>query len=449
MASLPKKACNFACENLETPDMKRIFLLLAILFCAGATVPSFAQTDKIPYNPDALNSNEYPTQICDSLSDSTIVQSLPLPERFRIRMDSLIENTEMCKVSQAGILFYDITDDTILYDYGSRQVMRPASVMKTMTAITALDRLGVNYEYKTRLYCKGEIKDSVLLGDLYIVAGYDPRFDSDDMQAFVKAIEAEGIRAIGGNIYADVSIKDTLSLGRGWIWHWKYDEIPTLPLLYNSKPCFMEKFMEALDADSIAHPFSYACTELPKDSIKLLSTRTHTIDEILLQMLKDSDNQYAESLFWQLAALDGKAYPSYEHGAKYVEDHIRRNLHLNPHDYTIADGSGLSVYDCLSPQLIVENLLFAWRNPKIYNHFYPCLPVGGEDGTLAKRMKNEYTIGNIHAKTGSVARVITLAGYCRTYEGHDIVFALMHNGISSDNRTRNWDDEALRLLTAP
>ncbi len=386
------------------------------------------------------------TYVSDSITQDTI-PPISWLERFQCGADSMIQNDDICQTSQVGIYFYDLTADSVIYDYGSRQMMRPASVMKTLTAVTALHYLGGNYQYKTRLYYKGDIQDSVLNGDIYVLAGYDPCFNGRDMLAFCDAIKNAGIDSINGHIYADVSFKDTTSLGFGWLWNWQDDERPISPLLFDADDCFMDKFFELMDSNGIKHPLSYSKTMLPKDSVLLISEREHTIDEVLLRMLKESHNQYAESLFYQLGAQDNVEYPSYQHSAKYVLRFIKEELGEDDDLYNVSDGSGLSVYDCVSPRLIVKLLCYVYKHENIYRHFYPCLPIGGEDGTLSVRMKSPSLKGNVHAKTGSVKRVVTLAGYCTAPNGNEIAFAIFHNGIYSPRITRQWDDNLIELLT--
>lgn len=359
----------------------------------------------------------------------------------------MIQNSQICKTSQTGIYFYDLTSDSALFDYGSLQMMRPASVMKIITAVAALHKLGGKYKYHTELLCNGTVTDSTLNGDLYIKAGYDPCFGGSDMLAFIDALKNNGIKSINGKIITDISLKDTTRLGHGWLWNWEKDERPLTPLLFNSYNTFMEKFFDSMDFNGISHPASYETGIVPENNTISLCQRYHTIDEVLLHMLKQSDNQYAESLFFQLGALDKHPYATYRHSAQHILDFIQNELKEDPDLYSIYDGSGLSVYDCVSPKLIVKLLRYSYTHKNIHNHFYPSLPIGGEDGTLAHRMKTPSLIGNVHAKTGSVRRVVTLAGYCTAPDGHDIAFAIFHNGIYSSRQARNWDDHLLELLT--
>ena len=99
----------------------------------------------------------------------------------------------MFESTQLGMLVYDLTADSALYAHGAKQTLRPASTMKLLTAITALDRLGSNYQFRTTLYYQGEIANRTLNGGLYCVGGMDPLFDEVDMKAFVDRLHQMGI----------------------------------------------------------------------------------------------------------------------------------------------------------------------------------------------------------------------------------------------------------------
>ena len=57
-------------------------------------------------------------------------------------------------------MVWDLTDDVPVYQFRERLHLRPASTMKCVTSIATLDKLGADYDFKTRLYYTGEIDDS-------------------------------------------------------------------------------------------------------------------------------------------------------------------------------------------------------------------------------------------------------------------------------------------------
>ena len=420
------------------------------ILIAGSLSPLFLTATKQLPSPAATA----PTALFatdDSLStDSLTLDSLsadslqrPWPLWLSDGLDSLLQD-DIFERTQLGLYVYDLTADSALYRHGHRQLLRPASVEKLVTSISALHFLGGGFQFLTRLYTNGCQTDTVFTGDLYLKGGFDPRFSYDDMSALVEALHTTGIRRIEGRIFTDLSIKDTLKWGEGWCWD--DDEIMLKPLLYSGEDCFMEKFFEQLDEAGIAHPTEYAEKMIPADSTVMLVERNHTIDQILMRLLKESDNNYAESLFYQMGILDGATYPSARAAAKKIGTLIS-DLGLNPNDYYIADGSGLSLYNYVTPELIVSLLRYAWQRDNIFEHLYPALPIAGEDGTLEKRMRNSSAHYNVHAKTGTVRSVSTLAGYATASNDHLLAFCIMNQGIRTTSIGHRFQDKVCKLLT--
>lgn len=142
--------------------------------------------------------------LVDSLAADTLAQKLPWPESVKVGIDKLLES-KMFETSQVGLMVWDLSADSCIYQRNERQLMRPASTMKLLTAITALDKLGGSYQFKTTLKYTGTIENGVLTGNVYCIGGMDPRFNSDDMSAFVNSLKDMGVDTIRGSIYADHS----------------------------------------------------------------------------------------------------------------------------------------------------------------------------------------------------------------------------------------------------
>ena len=378
----------------------------------------------------------------DSMSvDSDSVATLPWPQTLQADIDTLILSSSLLNISEVGIMVYDLTTDSTLYTYNHRHTLRPASNMKLVTAIAALDRLGGGHQFQTSLYYTGDLDSCTLRGDLYCVGGMDPRFNADDLNAFVEQVKGLGIDTIRGRIVADKSMKDEDLLGSGWCWD---DDNPTLsPLLISRKDNFTERYANALQKAGVFVDVSLTEGKLPNGA-KKLCTRFHTMDQILMKMMKDSDNLYAESMFYQLGASSGK--PATMKKARAIINKLIDRLGLPSSAYNIADGSGLSLYNYLSPELEVALLKYAWKNSEIRIHLYPSLPIAGQDGTLSKRMQRTAAAGNVHAKTGTLKGVTTLAGYCTAKNGHVLCFAIMNQGVLQTTRGRDFQDKICALM---
>ena len=379
-------------------------------------------------------------------ADTLVRDSLSLkwPQSAVHGIDRLLE-ADMFQTSQVGLMVYDLTADSVIYRHNERQMMRPASTMKLLTAIAAIDRLGGSYQTKTELCYTGHIANRTLEGDIYCVGGMDPLFNADDMSAFVESIRKMGVDTIRGHLYADKSMKDYDLLGEGWCWD---DANPVLtPLIYGRKDQFMERFERELRESGLVVQ-AFASTAVKPDTAFCICARYHTIDQILMRMMKESDNLYAESLFYQLAASGGARPASARHARQYIRRLIDK-VGLHGQRYRIADGSGLSLYNYVTAELEVRLLRYAYRYQNIYIHLLPSLPKAGVDGTLEKRMHGTFTKDNVKAKTGTLTGVISLAGYCTAANGHQLCFAILNQGVMRASDARHFQDRVCEVLCNP
>lgn len=403
-----------------------ICLLLPIL--AEASIPSLRTDSILP--EDSVQT--------DTIADR-IDTSNPLPQRIQELLDNDIFDR-----TQVGIYVYDLTADTLVFTHNEQQCMRPASNEKLMTAITALNDLGVLYEYRTRLYTTSipADSDSIFTGHIYIRAGYDPLLDGDDLRAFAQSLKEHRIFRLQQPIVLDLSMKDDKRLG--WGWCWDDDEVPTTPLLYRNDDKFTDNLRRIFREEGIDWDGTVTEDTTP-NTATLLLTRTHNIDQVLLPMMKKSNNSMAESLFYQLAAQKGKSRAGRKQAVAHYNTLIR-HIGLDPTHYQIADGSGLSLYNYLSPELLGRMLRYAYNDDDIYRHLLPSLPIAGEDGTLRKRMRGSAAQGNVRAKTGTVEGVSTLSGYLTTATGNLLCFSIMNQGIRHTSTGRNFQDRVCKAL---
>jgi D-alanyl-D-alanine carboxypeptidase/D-alanyl-D-alanine-endopeptidase (penicillin-binding protein 4) len=376
----------------------------------------------------------------DTTQVDTAEVALPWPQNIQARLDSLTKD-RMFNSTQLGLMVYDLTDDSTLYRFNARQTMRPASTMKLLTSISALDHLGARYEFRTSLYYTGSVKDSVLTGDLYCVGGMDPLFDTSDMKAFAESVKALGIHTLRGKIVEVRGFKDSDLLGEGWCWD---DDNPTLsPLLIDKKDEFASRLAQMLDKDSIFVDGPSTTGTLPKSAL-LLCSRSHQLVDVLEPMMKNSDNLYAESMFYQLGAATGASPAKASHGRQMILKTLK-NAGVTG-QYKIADGSGLSLYNYVTPELLAKLLIYAYRKSGIIRYLYVSLPIAGEDGTLKKRMKDSPAHLNVRAKTGTVTGVSSLAGYALAANNHMLVFSIINQGIMKADDGRNFQDKVCKAL---
>ena len=423
---------------------------------ASCSSVSHIAADRLAAHPSALYLSG---QSVDSISPDTLPEALEdvsdvdAPKESSIPLDStseaivaglksLISSTEIFNRTQLGLYVYDLTTDAPLFAQGEQQQLRPASCEKILTAAAGLHALGTDYKYTTTLSIDGEISDSTLQGNVYLRGAFDPLLDDDDLRAFVKALNDRGIKTINGSVCFDRSFKDTTTMG--WGWCWDDDMEPLTPLLFKKKPTLEKNFLAALAGDSIRTTGGIQYALVPS-SAETIATRSHTIDQILLTMMKESNNLFAESLFYHLAAKGEHQWADSKRGRKAVGRFLV-HCGVKADTYQVADGSGVSLYNYTTPEALVRVLRYVYRHDDLYRHLHPALPIAGKDGTLRKRMTSGKAHENVHAKTGTVEGVSTLAGYATAPNGHILCFAIMNQGIRHTSTGRSFQDKVCRVL---
>ena len=378
--------------------------------------------------------------------DTLVADSLPpVPweQQVRLQLDSLIANSSLLETTQLGLMVWDLDGDSAFYYHNHRQRMRPASTMKLMTAVTALDLYGGNHPFTTELRSRGTISGRTLYGDLICVGGMDPAFDGGDLQVFVDRIRLAGIDTICGRIVADRSMKDTLLLGEGWCWD---DDNPCLsPLLVSRKDNFLQRFTHELQSagivvvDTIINKNS-----LPEGESWGGASLSHSFDQILTRMMKQSDNLYAECMFYHNALATSR--PATQKNARTAVRQMIQRLGYDPARYRVADGSGLSLYNYVSAELLTSLLRYAWRSDRIREHLVPSLPLAGVDGTLKDRMQKSKSYRNVRAKTGTLTGISSLAGYLTAANGHQFAFCIINQGVVKAKDGKDFQDKVCRYL---
>ena len=420
------------------------------------------------------------------------------------RLERLLDDPSLAD-SEVGMAVYDLKADSCVFGYQDKKLFRPASVEKLITAITALDVLGSGHPFATRLCYTGKMDSARLDGDLYVVGGFDSEFGEADMDSLVAMVKRAGIRRISGQLYGDLSMKDSLHWGSGWAWDdnpWYFQPYLS-PLLYckdyvkvtvrpvkgkaqpavvcrpqssfytvtneartddpsagkleitrdwlrgsnriivrgnATSPCserlnmqasqdfFMHAFREKLQAAGV-HVERYAFRPCPEEAVPL-GACSHSLADVLLPMLKKSDNLSAEAVFYHLAVIE----------------EMMRSLGFDPSRYRIADGCGVSPYNYVSPELLAAFLEHAYRRPDIYEALCEALPVAGRDGTLRHRMRTGEACGNIRAKTGSMTGISSLAGYATAADGRVYAFVILNQNVLKPSVARRFQDRVCREM---
>jgi D-alanyl-D-alanine carboxypeptidase/D-alanyl-D-alanine-endopeptidase (penicillin-binding protein 4) len=177
------------------------------------------------------------------------------------------------------------------------------------------------------------------------------------------------------------------------------------------------------------------------DERLILTHRSPPLREMLGVLLKVSQNLYAETL---LKTIGGGNFST---GIKEVELFLQA-LGIAPGNFIITDGSGLSRYNYVTPNGLLQLLIQMHRDPE-FETFFHALAIAGVDGTLRSRMKDTSASNNVRAKTGSLSNVRSLSGYARTRDGEWIAFVMIANNFSAPTESvQSAQDLILQQLTS-
>jgi PBP4 family serine-type D-alanyl-D-alanine carboxypeptidase len=192
---------------------------------------------------------------------------------------------------------------------------------------------------------------------------------------------------------------------------------------------------------------------VPKDATILATHDSQPLPRILFEFLKPSDNLYGECLIktlgWQKTGTG-----TWDDGASVIRAFLTESG-VDSAGLVLADGSGLSRKDNVTPRLLVGVLEAADKrlSPDARTAFEEGLPVAGVDGTLRSRFRGTSVQGNLHAKTGSLSGVSSLSGYLTTKAGEHLVFSILMNHYTSGGSTAQahaaQDAIALALMDLP
>lgn len=410
----------------------------------------------------------------DSISNDSIAKDsitpLPWPLYMTTRLDSAIQQNPVMKYATLGMQVFDMTADSVIYRQNDYRKMVPASNEKIITSITALEHLGKDFPFRTSLHHTGFIStdslffsdtlvtDSgtfvqerivprrILHGDVFAVGSFDPAFDGYDLNTFVSRFADLQIDSIDGMLYEDVSVKDTIRWGKSWVWKIHPDNPDISCLMVNKKSGFMQQFKNELAKRNISVRGAVGFAVCP-DSALLVCDKVRTLNQLMPRLMKNSDNVYAEAIFYQLAAMSIRNLKSAGRPENVIFQQIRTVGYDNPSQFTILDGSGLSHFNFLTPEMLIAFLKYARKKPSLYEVFYPSLAIAGVDGTISTRMKTGPAYQNVHAKTGTLNGVITLSGYCTAANGHELLFSIMLNNTRGSAAARDFQDDLCTILT--
>jgi D-alanyl-D-alanine carboxypeptidase/D-alanyl-D-alanine-endopeptidase (penicillin-binding protein 4) len=363
--------------------------------------------------------------------------------------------------AQWGVLIVNPRTGDTLYSKNAGKLFMPASNMKIVTSAVALTLLGADYSYRTTFATDGEVRDSLLDGNLIVIGRGDPTI-SDNMRGLATlvmdtladSVRAHGIRQVTGSLARVGNAFPDSVHGYGWEWDdlGEYYAAGVDELIFNegmaptslrpppdtvrdslySGPAkdpatgYLNAFNDALIRKHINVEAGVMDSILPTP-IKMDTLFTYIsppLRNILPALLKPSQNQIAEILL-KTIGLERGGMGTADSARKIVAQQLLA-WGVQPDGFAIYDGSGLSRHDLVSPETLVR-VLDRIQQDTAFAVYYNAMPIAGVDGTLKDRMKGTPAEGNVHAKTGSIGAARSLSGYVTSADGERLIFSILAN----------------------
>ena len=217
-----------------------------------------------------------------------------------------------------------------------------------------------------------------------------------------------------------------------------------------SDPAFAaaSRFKRALEAEGIAVLGTVTTRSEPSPASPAISNAVvlapSPLEPALEAVMVDSDNLIAELILRHLGSLEGA--PTTE-GGLAVLDATLAEAGISAAEYDFSDGSGLSIYNRITPAATLRFLLWTQRQPW-GEHFLATFPTGGRDGTLEQRFTGTALEGRIRAKTGTLFGANTLSGFLDTSRGDTLAFSVMVNDRDAEAGSAREEIDAVLLAIA-
>ncbi|MEM9040628.1 MAG: D-alanyl-D-alanine carboxypeptidase [Actinomycetota bacterium] len=366
----------------------------------------------------------------------------------------------------------------------------PASNMKVVVAAVALETLGPEFRYTTRVTSSASPDAGGAVADLVLVGGGDPLLSSDwyptsglerrpvfghtSLDTLADQVVAAGVSSVSGSVLGLGDRYDDEFVAPGWgPGVAGLDAGPYDALLVNDARVLGEDQRASDPNAGAAREFARlliergvsigggtsSALEMPAgaDAVELASIQSVPLPQVLDEMLLNSDNNTAELMLKEIGlASSGDAEGTRQAGIDAVVAALG-SWDVDTTGLRIDDGSGLSLDNRLTCRSLVDVLA---RYPAD-GPIGAALPVAGETGALSDVFIGHPVEGRLSGKTGTLNNppfnadppaVKALSGYVPVDGGSAVEYALVLNGPTISDQSEYlpvWDDLADVLATYP
>ncbi len=201
------------------------------------------------------------------------------------------------------------------------------------------------------------------------------------------------------------------------------------------------EFSKKLQANGISLSGETKYEKVAKTSVVQLSViQSPTLGEIILVTNHESVNLFAEHLLKHLA-FQKTGLGTTKDGCKFVVQ-FWKDKELDMNGFFMNDGSGLSRFNAITANQMVQILNYMKTESAYSTEFYKSLAAAG-NGTLTVFTDVSFPNKCLRAKSGSMTRVRCYAGYLTSVSGRQLSFAIMLNNFSCSQKEATREIEEL------
>jgi D-alanyl-D-alanine carboxypeptidase/D-alanyl-D-alanine-endopeptidase (penicillin-binding protein 4) len=167
----------------------------------------------------------------------------------------------------------------------------------------------------------------------------------------------------------------------------------------------------------------------------------------LINDINKNSNNFASEMLLKNLGAHLKGFPgTAEKGLSIIKEFLSE-LGMDSSECYLADGSGVSRYNLISVDMIIQFLEYMFQDQHLRDIYKSSLSIAGMDGELKDRMHNGSAFQRVYGKTGTLQGVSVLSGYVRSLSGENIAFSIMiQHFVGSINEIRNLQDKISHLI---
>lgn len=328
------------------------------------------------------------------------------------------------RAASVAVVVRDLRTGRDIVSQNPYKAMVPASTMKCVTSAAAIAAGLDTARFRTNVFLEGPLTDGILEGNLVIMGSGDPTIESGQfpsnsgfMAKIVSRLKEAGVKRIKGEIIMDQSeFPDNGPCDRWELSDLKYDYGAGLYALNyrdnkvgdKSVESPAEALGEALESRLLAEGIvvDWGETDTSAAARQLLLTHESPRgDEILENLMRRSDNLFAEGMLRMLAPGQSRKVAILRErsllGAKGIDFDV----------VDIYDGSGLSRNNRVTADFLADVLetMATFEGGAV--KYVSLFPKVGEEGTVKNLFKKHPLRGKLALKSGSMNGVHCYAGY--------------------------------------